>query len=108
MRRRSRRSRSVLAKDDSKVDVQVEAAMTYQLWAAEPKQALKYKNAIDGAELDPVSQKKIVWGWNRIAAATAPLQGLSRDPPSGPLQRRRLLLRIRDANCAPRPIGRST
>jgi tetratricopeptide (TPR) repeat protein len=63
--------KNVLSEDGGKVNVQVDAAMTFQLWAAEPKQALKYKSAISGAEPDPVSQKEILWGWNRIAQATA-------------------------------------
>lgn len=63
--------RTVLAEDDCKVNVQIEAALTYQLWGAEPKQALKYKNAIGGGEVDPRTQRAIIWGWNRIAQATA-------------------------------------
>ncbi len=61
----------VLATDGRKLDVQVEAAMTYQLWAEQPKQAPNYKLAINGALPDAATQKEIVWGWNRIGQATA-------------------------------------
>ncbi len=59
--------RQMLAEDGRKVDVQVEAALTYQLWAAEPQQAPKYKLAVGGGEPDPATQKNLIWGWNRIA-----------------------------------------
>jgi tetratricopeptide (TPR) repeat protein len=59
-----------LSEGGRKLDVQVEAAMTYQLWAAQPKQAANYKLAISGALPDAVSKKDIIWGWNRIGQAT--------------------------------------
>lgn len=61
---------AVLGKEGTKVDLQVEAAKTFQEWAGEPRQALKYKSALFGGEWDPVAQKNIIWGWNRIAQAT--------------------------------------
>ncbi len=61
---------AVLTKDAGKLDVQVEAARTFQRWAAEPKQALKYKSAIYGAEPDSATGKNVIWGWNRIAQVT--------------------------------------
>ncbi|MHB8969026.1 MAG: hypothetical protein ACYC3X_02995 [Pirellulaceae bacterium] len=61
----------ILSEDGRKLDVQVEAAMTYQLWAAQPKQAANYKLAINGALPDAVSKKDIIWGWNRIGQTTA-------------------------------------
>jgi tetratricopeptide (TPR) repeat protein len=59
--------RQMLADDGRKVDVQVEAALTYQLWAAEPQQAPKYKLAVGGGEPDAATHKNLIWGWNRIA-----------------------------------------
>ncbi|MHB8955764.1 MAG: hypothetical protein ACYC4U_22525 [Pirellulaceae bacterium] len=61
----------VLSADARKLDVQVEAAMTYQLWAEQPQQAANYKLALYGALPDAASQKDILWGWNRISQATA-------------------------------------
>ena len=98
----------VLAEDGRKVDVQVEAAMTYQLWAAEPKQALKYKIAINGAEPDPTTQKDIIWGWNRIAQATARFKEYREIYHQARYNAAVLLLRIRGRTCVPRPIAKST
>ncbi len=62
---------AVLAGDSRKLDVQIEAAMTYQLWAGERGQAPHYKLAIQGSTPDPTTKDAIIWGWNRIGKLTA-------------------------------------
>lgn len=62
---------TVLAGDARKLDVQVEAAMTYQLWGGERGQAPNYKLAIAGSAPDPQTKESLIWGWNRIGKLTA-------------------------------------
>ena len=47
----------MLAEDPRKLDVQVEAAMTYQLWGGERGQAPNYKLAIQGGLPDPKTKE---------------------------------------------------
>jgi hypothetical protein len=51
------------------LDVQVEAARTYQEWAAQSKADL-YKLAMLGARPDN-TKKNAIWGWGRLSQATA-------------------------------------
>jgi len=53
------------------LSVQVEAARTYQQWAATPGQADRYEQAILGAAPHPATQRNTVWGWAKIAQTTA-------------------------------------
>jgi tetratricopeptide (TPR) repeat protein len=60
----------VLADDPRTLDYQVEAALTYQLWGAEAKEARRYLEAVRGTHLDPKTNQNNVWGWSRIARVT--------------------------------------
>ncbi len=60
----------VLAANASALNVQVEAAKLIELWAKQPGQEEKYKDAIVGIrkEGDP---KPVIWGWGGISQKTA-------------------------------------
>lgn len=53
------------------VSVQVEAARTYQQWAATPGNAARYEQAMMGGPLDPETKRSTVWGWAKVAQTTA-------------------------------------
>ncbi|MBN1589224.1 MAG: tetratricopeptide repeat protein [Pirellulales bacterium] len=60
----------VLARHNRMVDGQVEAAYTYQDWAATPGNAGKYLYAIQGgrrAKRKDGSEVNVVWGWGKLA-----------------------------------------
>lgn len=62
--------KKLLREDGNKLQYQAEAARTYQLWAADPKEGIRYLTAIRGTKRDPETGKAAVWGWSRIAAIT--------------------------------------
>lgn len=62
----------VLEKQNSTLEYQMETAGTYQLWAADPQEGIRYLTAIRGTKADPETGKRTVWGWSRIAAVTQP------------------------------------
>jgi hypothetical protein len=53
------------------LNVQVEAARTYQEWGAVPGSESRYEQAIMGTSADKKAQRAAVWGWARIAQTTA-------------------------------------
>ncbi len=57
----------VLAQDNRRLEYQMEAARTYQLWGDQPQQALKFVDAIRGTGGDKNAAEQTVWGWSRIA-----------------------------------------
>ena len=59
----------LLEANDMNVSVQIEAARTYQRWAAFPGKEDLYNYAIRGAK--PKGNKNLVWGWGRLAKLTA-------------------------------------
>ncbi len=61
---------SVLYADNQKLAPQLEAARTYQAWAAQPQQARRYLYAVNGAYPDKKTKKNVIWGWSRIARVT--------------------------------------
>ncbi|HEY6564936.1 MAG TPA: hypothetical protein VIY86_10600, partial [Pirellulaceae bacterium] len=54
----------VLKAQPNLLNVQVEAAQTFQEGAA-------YRYAIKGGRPDPTSQRNVIWGWERISAIVA-------------------------------------
>jgi hypothetical protein len=60
----------VLTNNSMLINVQVEAARTYQQWAALPGQESLYEKAIGGGNPGK-DGRNIVWGWGRIAQVTA-------------------------------------
>jgi tetratricopeptide (TPR) repeat protein len=62
--------REVLATNNMLVNVQVEAARTYQEWAAGREESVFYERAIGGSYPDK-SGKNIIWGWGRISQIAA-------------------------------------
>lgn len=60
----------VLVEDNNRLEYQQEAARTFQLWAADPKEGIKYLTAIRGTKVDPETEIQAVWGWSRIASVT--------------------------------------
>ncbi len=62
-------------KEKTLIDVQVEAAETYQQWAASKKSATYYAKAMLGGEerTDPKTKRKanMIWGWGKLAQTTA-------------------------------------
>jgi len=61
----------ILGERERMLNVQVEAAKTYQEWAGSEKPD-HYLLAIRGAHPNPKTQKNIIWGWGRLAQTTAP------------------------------------
>lgn len=53
------------------LNVQVEAAKTYQEWGSVPGSESRYEQAIMGRGTDKKTQRAAVWGWARIAQTTA-------------------------------------
>ena len=63
---------TVLQKSPMMLDVQVEAAMTYQQWAARTQFAAKaYEFALHGSRPDPQTKKNVIWGWGKISQLTS-------------------------------------
>ena len=71
---------SILKEKNSMVNVQVEAATTYQEWARSSSNPIVYKGAIYGGrknkQVKPV--RNIIWGWGRLAKIAA--EQMRRDP----------------------------
>ena len=61
----------VLVASPMMLNVQVDAALTYQEWAGQPKLEELYLRAIQGTRPDEKTKKNIIWGWSRIAETTA-------------------------------------
>ena len=61
----------ILKEKNMTLDVQVEAAMLYQDWAAFPGKEALYQKAIIGAEPDPETGKNIIWfyKWNNYRSS---------------------------------------
>jgi tetratricopeptide (TPR) repeat protein len=64
----------ILRSSPSMLNVQVDAALTYQQWGDVPGKEPLYLRAITGHRPDPATKKNIVWGWGKIAQVTAPHQ----------------------------------
>ena len=61
----------ILRSNPGRINVQMEAARLYQQWASFPGREDLYLRSIQGAELDPATQRPILWGWQGIATRTA-------------------------------------
>jgi len=61
----------ILTEKNMTLDVQVEAALLYQEWAAFPGKEALYLKALAGAEPNPQTGKNIIWGWGRLFQITA-------------------------------------
>lgn len=64
-------TRVLLKDNDTKkvnVNVQVEAARTYQAWAAVEGQAKRYDNAVKGGMYHKKDKKYVIWGWKKVAS----------------------------------------
>lgn len=61
---------SVLEENNALLDVQIEAARTYQAWGAASNSGF-YKVAIEGGRPDPKTRQKLIWGWGKIQQLTA-------------------------------------
>ncbi len=62
--------KQLLEQDNRKLEFQQEAARTYQLWAADPKEGIRYLTAVRGTAVDPKTKAQTAWGWSRIAKVT--------------------------------------
>ncbi len=60
----------VLAQDNRRLEYQMEAARTYQLWGDQPQQALKYLDAVRGTGGEKNAAEQTIWGWSRLAQIT--------------------------------------
>lgn len=58
---------AMLKEKPTMLDVQVEAALTYQQWAEAPEKEELYRRAIQGGREDAKSGKPTVMGWNRLS-----------------------------------------
>ncbi len=61
---------TILAKNNGLLDLQIEAARTYEAWGAAVNSGF-YKVAIEGGRPDPKSKRNILWGWGKIQQLTA-------------------------------------
>ena len=61
---------SVLEENSALLDVQIEAARTYQAWGQASNSGF-YKVAIEGGRPDPKTHQKLIWGWGKIQQMTA-------------------------------------
>ena len=66
---------SILGQHETRLDVQIEAARTYQHWARQHPGYYQY--AINGGQ--PVDGRNLVWGWGGIARRVAPFMGAGPD-----------------------------
>jgi tetratricopeptide (TPR) repeat protein len=62
---------SVLVHRNMMIDAQVQAAYTYQAWAATPGNSRRYKSAIRGGYRSKKTKTNVVWGWQKIAKMAA-------------------------------------
>ena len=60
----------VLKVDNNILEFQKEAALTYQLWATEASEGIRYLTAVRGTKTDAETKQQTVWGWGRIAKVT--------------------------------------
>jgi tetratricopeptide (TPR) repeat protein len=62
----------ILQQGNNRIDAQIEAALTYQEWAAKPEaDASLYTAAISGGRPDPNKPaNKLIWGWGKISQRT--------------------------------------
>lgn len=60
---------AILKERNRMVDVQVEAAITYQEWAQANKNP-DYRGAITGGRPDPKTRKNTIWGWANLSRVT--------------------------------------
>jgi tetratricopeptide (TPR) repeat protein len=63
----------VLLKEERRLDIQVEAARTYQAWAEAKGQSKRYANATLGGQIRKSTRKPVIWGWKKIASVTSRL-----------------------------------
>lgn len=58
----------LLSENESQVNVQIEAARTYQQWGDQGEKSA-YKKAIMGDQLIPLKRRNLVWGWGKLSQA---------------------------------------
>lgn len=61
---------TVLEENSNLLDVQIEAARTYQAWGDASNSGF-HKVAIEGGRPDPKTRQKLIWGWGKIQQMTA-------------------------------------
>lgn len=61
---------TVLEENNNLLDVQIEAAKTYQAWGDASNSGF-HKVAIEGGRPDPKTRQKLIWGWGKIQQMTA-------------------------------------
>lgn len=61
----------VLVRRNNMIDAQVQAAHTYQAWAAMPGNSAKYAGAVGGGYRSKKTGENVVWGWLKISKMTA-------------------------------------
>jgi hypothetical protein len=61
---------TILEKNSGVLDVQMEAAWTYQAWGDKVNSGF-HKVAIEGGRPDPKTRIKLIWGWGKIQQMTA-------------------------------------
>ncbi len=62
---------SVLVPRNTMIDAQVQAAHTYQAWAATPGNSNKYASAVRGGYRSKKTGENVVWGWLTISKMAA-------------------------------------
>jgi tetratricopeptide (TPR) repeat protein len=63
--------REVLEKENSKLNIQVEAAKTYQMWAEEPGNDKYFDLAVKGEYPDNKTGRNVIWGWITLSKVTS-------------------------------------
>jgi tetratricopeptide (TPR) repeat protein len=58
---------SMLKEKATMLDIQVQAALTYQMWAEAPEKEELYRRAIAGGRKNEQTDKNTVMGWNRLS-----------------------------------------
>ncbi len=61
---------TILENNNGLLDVQIEAAKTYQAWGAAVNSGF-HKVAIEGGRPDPKTRRMLIWGWGEIQRLTA-------------------------------------
>ncbi len=61
---------TVLEENSNLLDIQMEAARTYQAWGDASNSGF-HKVAIEGGRPDPKTREKLIWGWGKIQQRTA-------------------------------------
>ncbi len=61
---------TILETNSALLDVQIEAAQTYQAWGDAVNSGF-HKVAIEGGRPNPKTRKKLIWGWGEIQRLTA-------------------------------------